>query len=139
MPEKNPFEHILGQIADMVAFVQKNKDKAMKGDLPEDFDLQLNILEQAIQIYRSTLDETLKEAGGKPDPDALPTKDKRFLRRAQKLKEEALALKNELVPKKHVQKLKKKMYGKKGDKKSAGRARKKKFKRLGGDKDWLPL
>ena len=144
MVDKNPYEKILEQVADLLVMVNKNQGKILDGEeLPADIEKQLEDLENDISLFKKITDEALKKCGATDEellrrihnPSEISNrKDKRVVKRAGRLREELEQMESGLSMYVRAAKMNKKSSGKKG------RSRKSKFKRLGGDdKGWMPL
>jgi hypothetical protein len=142
MPKNNPFENIFEQISDLLSMTHEKSEKPLSEEkLDENIGKQIDELEKGVEIFRKITDEALKRSGIDEEnlkktirnPSAeLLGKDKRILEKAKKLRGELEAIEREYARKSQVVKLQKKQS------KTAGKKRKKKFKRLGGQ-GWIPL
>ena len=144
MAEKNPFEELMEQLADLLVTLNENQGKILDDkEMPTDIDKQLEELENDINLFVKITDEALKKSGVTEDelirkigdPSELRNRrDKRLVERAAILKAELQQMERNLSGYVRGIKMGKKKFGKKG------RKRKSKFKRLGGDdKGWMPL
>jgi len=142
MAKRNPFEDIFEQISDLLSLAQENEGKALSDEkLPEGLEEQLDELEKGVELFRKITDEAVKRSGideemvdktiHRPSTE-LGRSDKKILEKAKKLKGELENIEREFARKTQAVKLHKKKA------KTAGKKRKKKFKRLGGQ-GWMPL
>ncbi len=139
MVNKNPFDPLLDQIVTML-------DKIKKGNLSKisDEDLayisrHLDIVEKNVEIFNKIADQADKNKGDKGKKtkfvkvkESATSREKRFFKRARRIRNDIVDVKKEYETLKRREKLKKKRS------RGIGRKRKKKFKRLGGE-GWLPL
>ena len=135
MPEENPFDKLLDQLTDLIALTQDEKENYLKGDLPEDIDKQLGELEAELEIFKIITDKALQGAGignewvnkaAEEPPSTLSKSEQRILKRTEKLKKEMEKIEKDFSKQRmFIEMLKKKA-------KTAGKKRKKKFKKLGG-------
>lgn len=142
MKERHPFEQILDQITDLLALTEENKEKTFSEALGDDLKDKLEKIEKEVELFQKITDKALKKSGIDPEsmdqkmkedpPDNLSSKDKRVLKKAKKLKEKLVSEKRHWSIQSNIAKMQKKKA------KTAGKRRKKKFKRLGGQ-GWLPL
>lgn len=141
MTDPDPFEHLLDQIADLLALAQENKSKTIKAKLDKDIHRQLDEIEKGVELFRKITDDALKKSGISEETvkknisepsDVLSRKEKRLLERTKKLKSELQVVESEYAIKCNIAKLQKKKL------KTAGKKRKRKFRRLGGQ-GWIPL
>lgn len=146
MKEDKQLEQLLEQMSDLTETIYKNRSKTFKEKLPENIDDQLELLEMQVQLFQKATNKALKESGEdeeslkaaiKSPPSNLSRKEKALLERSEKLKKEAITLEKQYAKQAELLKIKKKRYGKKGT--STGKARKRKFKRLGSKKGWKPI
>lgn len=147
MDEKNPFEQLLDQIADLLTQITEGKLAGKTGEIPEDIEDQLDILENQVALMQKVNEEAMKLSGLESkevtetvqSPEKLKGRDKKFVEKTGKLKTELVKLEEEYSAMRRASKLSEKKHGK-GDKKKFGEKRKKKFRNMGGDgKGWMPL
>jgi hypothetical protein len=145
MKEENPFDKVFDQIADLLALIQgkkslPSKKKSTEKPPYEDIEAQLEVLERGAEAFRAITDEAIRESGLSEEsiqqsiqemPSTLSSKERRILKRAAELKKESDKLCVQLEQKARIAK-------KAGKRKTPGRKRKKKFRRLGGQ-GWIPL
>lgn len=144
MPKNNPIEKLLTEMTNMLEMIQDNKEKVRISEtpLPEGVEKQIDELEKMVQdfekfqkdlliaegISQDTFEEFKKNLG-----ELLPKKDARLFAQSQKLKKEFQTLQSQMKIGKTLTLMRKKKAG------SFGKARQKKFRRIGNRKDWKPL
>lgn len=146
--EKHPFEPVFNQIADMISQVYKNKNP-VSTDLPPNIEEEIVKLKETLeQIKRDAQELTIRIKSQievpseiKPHPLELPPSHKRMFNRAQEVERDAIILEKEI--KKVINKPRAKSAPKKKESglkaKNTIKDRKKRFKPLGGDKNWIPM
>ncbi|MGA8164025.1 MAG: hypothetical protein WB791_03250 [Waddliaceae bacterium] len=139
MKQKHSFGQILDQITDLLALTEENKGKAFPGKLDDKIKSELEVIEQEVELFQKLTDEAIKRSGIKQDEQLkespasdLTNRDRRILKRAEKLKKEIVSEKRYWSRQSHLAKMQEKKA------KTTGKKRKKKFKRLGGQ-GWMPL
>lgn len=142
MAKKNPFEDIFEQISDLLSLTQEKEELGLsEKKLPEGIEEQLDELEKGVELFRKITDEAVKRSGVDEElvqktihnpTQELERSDKKILDKAKMLRGELENIEREFARKTHAVKLQKKKN------KTAGKKRKKKFKRLGGQ-GWMPL
>lgn len=119
----------------------KDNESFVKESLDDDVGSKLEALEQQMQFFRQVTEEAIKRSGidskelegnVQTPPKEFAGKDRRIIERAKNLKAELKSLEKEYDDKVVFFK----MHAKK--QKTAGKKRKKKFKRLGGQ-GWMPM
>lgn len=121
-----------------------HKVKSHEGKLPPDINEQLAKLEQDVVLLKAINDLTFQKAGITEEQikqalnasDDLPIKERHFLERTKKMKQEVEAIQRQLAIEAHQAKSQKKQVGKAG---KSIQARKKKFRPMGGKDHWKPL
>jgi len=141
MKQRHPFEQLLDQITDLLALTEENKRKVSSGKLDPAIQDKLDQVEKDVELFHKITQNAIKKSGinqevldqniGNP-PDNLPSKERKILERAQKLKKELESEERKWAIKKSIVKRQEKKA------KTIGKKRKKKFKRLGGE-GWMPL
>jgi len=135
------FDEILDHIAELLALARNNEEKlSSEKKLGGEVEEKIADLETQMRVFRRVTDEALKRCGVDDEaiekimhkPNQVLGKEKRILMKAKKLKNECQKLESEYARKGRLAKLQKK------ENKTAGKKRKKKFKRLGGE-GWMPL
>lgn len=147
MKEKTLMERLLDQINDLMALAQVSFTKEINSEIsPQEIQDKLSELEKQIDAMDKINNSLISQAGlteadlqpmMKKVPDTVPPADRKLMEKINLMKQEALSIKRELGNAIDINKHKKAVLGKEG--KRAGDVRKKKFKALGGKKDWLPL
>jgi len=146
MPGENPLEHLLDQIGDLLKSLRENDKTAIAGSIPSDIEKRLSQLEEQAALLRDAQQQLFQQAGFSNEEvqkmilegSSEKTKHRYFFDRAKDLERDARQINMELA----VVRSMKAATGKKNEPKSKAdeiRARKKKFKRLGGDKGWIPM
>ena len=147
MAEKDPNEHFLEKIANMLDLIQKNQSNPLQGrEIPPEIQQDLDKLELMLKIYKDITLEAMAKSDISPEEiqkmsiTNLPIEQQKFLKKANRLEMELVNLEAVYGTYRQAFEMKKKKPGKKGTSKKPGETRKKKFKRLsGGDKGWMPL
>lgn len=145
MPE-NPFEKMLEQFYQLLELIEETKTKKVADEFPPDIEESLDALEKGVELFRKINETAISEAGITSEdlkkmiisPAKAKTREVVILERAKKLRQIVQEIEQRHAVEYQIAKRKEKVYGKKQDAKSMAKARKKKFKRLGGD-DWVPL
>jgi hypothetical protein len=146
---QNSFEKMLAQIVELMETIQKNKEP-LKGITPE-LMKEIEQLEAQLAEANKTAQKLLKE--NSIDPKAtridamlskqIPAKEKRAFERATKITRDTKILKNEIdktLAKKKLKNSRNLANTKKTDvNKKQIKERRKRFKAIGGDKNWIPL
>lgn len=143
MKEKDPFDQMLNQITELLDMVHEaNAEEKKLKKIDPSINKQLDELEESIALFKEITDKAIKRSGidGKqmektikfPEKE-LSSDEQKILKKARKVKGELDALAKEFGAQAIAFKKKQEKKGKK-----AGKARQKKFKRLGGQ-GWMPL
>lgn len=156
MQEENPLEKLLDQLGDMLKFIKDNENTPASSPLPEDVEQKLAALESNIALFSEVQKKLMTQAGVNEEAlwkairrdEEAKFADLCFFEHAKELENNARQLNLQLTiamsqgakpsqtqPKpndetKNIQK---------NDKKKAERSRKQKFRKIGGDKGWIPL
>lgn len=142
MKEKNPFDKVFDQIADLLAKTKVDKSKPLEGKFDKGVEKQLDEIEKNIEFLRKVTEEALEKSGIDSEtlkgsienpPDSFSRKEKRILERSKKLKGEADKVEREYAKKAEFAKIQKKKA------KSTGKKRKRKIKKKLGGEGWLRL
>lgn len=144
MPEKNPYENVFNQIADILKIIESNEGKKFESELPADIHKRLDEIENHILILKEISDKAFVQAGtsdaevkkmiAEAASESSRPQVKRLFQMAERLKSEIE--KKEINYSVSEDRRKKKLAP--TDQKKTSQQRKKKFKRLGGD-NWMPL
>ncbi|MEX1012266.1 MAG: hypothetical protein WD595_00370 [Waddliaceae bacterium] len=137
MREDEPvFKDMVRELNEILAYIESNKDNVLKGDLPKGVEEMLETIEIETELFK-LIGKQLVEEGKKsnPNPKELSSKEIRLQNQLEKMKEHAGELKKSV----ELQTKAAKSAEKKKPKKLSSKERKKKFKKIGGDGDWLPL
>jgi hypothetical protein len=140
MREKDPIDKLFDEIADLTKMVSENQIDP-KAELPSDINEKLTTLEQIASVLININDQALKYSGVTKERiqetlkniHELPAHDRKILERGEKLKSEVEEIKGKIAAN-IIKAVKKEKKGKR-----PGIARKKKFRAVGGKKDWKPL
>lgn len=141
MKKKDPIEGMLEKMGDFLSLIAENSEKSLSKDAPEGIEKELDRLEKDVADFSAMYDTVLELAGATPKqqkeaPEGISPKEARLIEKAKLLRKEVAAHEKEYA--KVADELKAKS-GKKQSKKSKVQHRKKKFRRIGGKKDWKPL
>jgi len=143
--KEDPFEKMVDQLYKLLELIEDAKKKELVDEFPPDIEERLTQLEQGVEIFKKINSQALDDAGlNEEDVKKLvknPFKGGKgysTLERAKNLRKIVQEMEGNYNVEYQIAKRKEKTYGKKEGAKNMARARKKKFKRLGGD-DWVPL
>lgn len=133
-------DNFFRELTDLLRLLEKAKTK--KVDIPEEFKDKLALIEAHQKLLNRLNEETLERLGfttGKIEQAVTNTeninpKDKQILETTKNFKKEIEKLKREIEPEVFIAKQKQKNIGK-----AAIRSREKRFRRMGGKKDWKSL
>lgn len=139
---RDPLEDFLAQINELLDLV--NESKTSPEPPAKEIEEKLKVLEGVAQLFSQTNEEALKKMGiteeqiqsAVQDLDMIPEQDKRMLERVDKVKKDVESVQHKLAISETIGKQKKKNIKQAGQ---GGTARKKKFRRMGGDTKWKPL
>lgn len=143
MKEKDPLEKFYEEISKLVEIAQ-NKDLKPTEALPDNIQQRLAALEREVQTFVRVNDRLIAEAGITDSdiekildkPDHLSASRQQLLQRTKKLKGMVEEIqRNYLI----ASSMAKKNEPYKGTKNKQVQARKKKFRGMGGTKDWKPM
>lgn len=146
MPEQDPMNDILKELAGFLDILHNHKDKKIEIDNPAEVEKQLDQFEQQLELFRATQMMMLRQAGvsdeqitamTKKSADEYNEEDRKVLKKAETIKKNLLDLRKEYEKRSETERLQKRAAGKEG--KAVGKSRKKKFKRLGSKKGWKPI
>lgn len=137
MPKQHPFDEIFRQITELLVNVQGQAVPPLATDKSQMVSEQLDMLEQQLDLFQKITDDVSRESGVNlqksegyiAHPEDASQDDRKILETAQKLKGDLEKLETAFTEK--ISQVKK-------ESKTAGKKRKKKFKRLGGE-GWMPL
>lgn len=134
------YENFLNQLNDLLRLIDENRSK--KAEITPEIEERIARLERVVKILSNANKDTYSQLGltdhkinevlGKAKE--LPLKERALLQKSQILKAQIEKRHNEILPEVVIAKQHKKRTGKQGQKE-----RKKKFRGLGGRKDWKPL
>lgn len=138
---------MLEQFNQLWELVEVMKTKKLADEFPADVEEQLERLEEGVQLYKKLNTQAFNAAGVTEEnlqamqKNFLPSNPQEalMLERAKKLRKTVEEMGRSYEIAYHIAKRREEIYGKKQGAKNIAKARKKKFKRLGGDKDWVPL
>lgn len=144
MKDEYPLEKLLDQIGDLLKIIKENEDKPLSSAVPPEVEVLLSQLEQEVAILSDAqqkvftqsgitdeeINTMIREGGGEGG-----ARTQYFFDRAKTLDQDAREINASLSM---TLMMKDKQIGKK-DSKQLMKERKKKFKRVGGDKGWIPL
>jgi hypothetical protein len=135
---EDPVDHFLESVSDIMEKIVKSQTKAIQGSISKEIHERLALVEKQVELLKKVSEETVASVGLSPsevnkmieNPDSLPERERKIIQRAQKLEKEVEEKQVELH-----QEMVKKLKGEKKEKS----VRKKKFDRLGANKNWKPL
>ncbi|PJD95761.1 MAG: hypothetical protein CK425_07580 [Parachlamydia sp.] len=140
--KEDPIEKMVDQLYQLLDLIEEAKKKELVDEFPPDIEARLNQLELGVEIFKKINAQALTEAGISDDElknlVRSPSKGGSTLERAKKLRKIVQEMEGNYNVEYQIAKRSEKTFGKKQGVKNVARARKKKFKRLGGD-DWVPL
>lgn len=141
MKKKDAIEGMLEEMADFLNFIVKKSEKSLGGDVPEGIEKELDRLEQDVANFRAMYDTVLEIAEATPEqqtevPEGAAPKDVRLIDKAKLLRAEVAAYEKAYA--KAAEEIEAKS-GRKEGKQAKVQHRKKKFRRVGGKKDWKRL
>lgn len=142
MNPNDGLNNFFDKLTELLRFIQMSKSKNI--EIPEDIEKQLQEIESVATLLRTINENTLKQVGLTEEQvrqslntgKEIPIAEKRLIERSQQLKKEIDASKKEIASAVTIAKQREKTLGKEG---SGARARKKKFRAMGGKKNWKPL
>lgn len=140
MDEKDTIKKLFSQISDLVRTVKENP--IPPGPIPEGIEEKLKHLENLVHMISGFNDIALNELGVNDDKirtamneiDLLPEKERNLIQDAMKMKEKVDIVEQDLSLQIQREKKRKKIIGARGS-----QERKKRFRPMGGKKDWKPL
>ncbi|CUI16015.1 hypothetical protein PNK_0381 [Candidatus Protochlamydia naegleriophila] len=143
MKEKNPIEPLLAQVADLIKRIQEHQGPISDNITPRVLE-EIERLENAVALFEEVNQKTLQEADidiealrmNASRSAVLSDKDKQVLQRAREIEKDAKSL--QFAFSKVIER------GKKAAPvqdplKQQIKERRKRFKPLGGNKNWIPL
>jgi hypothetical protein len=144
MKEKSPAEILLGQVAEMIQIIQ-NHSGPISDNLTPRVKEEIERLESAIAIFEEANQKSFEDANINIDAlrldasrsSSLGEKDKQLLQRAREIEKDAKNL--QFANSKIIEKTKLKKTESKDPLKEQIKERRKRFKPLGGSKNWIPL
>lgn len=143
MQPKEPIENFFDKLAEILALAENSKDK-LGGKIPPDMEIRIQKLTRDMELFCRVGEATLKNLSVSEDKieqalttiEDLPAKEQQVLQKAQKLKEQLDILQRDIGIKVTIVKQKEKTFGKEG---RESITRQKKFRKMGGKKNWKPL
>lgn len=146
MADKHPFDKILDQISDLLKMSQDNKSKLVNpekkdekldpsiGEKLEEIERQVDLFKKITEraMSLSGLDEKTVVESVQKVPGSFDLRDKKVIDRAKKLHQQIESAEKDMSLLTNISKMKEQ------NKKTEGKKRVKKFKRLGGQ-GWLPM
>ncbi|MBA2369022.1 MAG: hypothetical protein H0V82_08375 [Candidatus Protochlamydia sp.] len=144
MKEKSPAEILLGQVAEMIQLIQNHKGPISDNVTPRVKE-EIERLESAIAIFEEANQKSFEEANINIESmrldasrsTSLGEKDKQLLQRAREIERDAKNL--QAANSQIIEKTKKNNAESKDTLKEQIKERRKRFKPLGGSKNWIPL
>ena len=144
MKEKSPAEILLGQVAELIQRIQNHKGP-ISDNLTPRVKEEIERLESAIAIFEEANQKSFEEANVNIEAlrldasrsSSLGEKDKQLLQRAREIEKDAKNL--QFANSQIIEKSKKKPADSKDPLKEKIKERRKRFKPLGGSKNWIPL
>jgi hypothetical protein len=143
MQSKEPIENFFDKLAEILSLGEDSKNK-LEGKIPPNMEVRIKKLIRDMELYCLVGEATLKNLPVSTEKiesalttiEDLPAKDQQVLQKAQKLKEQLDLLQRDIGIKVTIAKQKEKNFGKEGKESTA---RQKKFRKMGGKKNWRPL
>lgn len=147
MNEKNPLEPMLAKMVELMEAIQQHKGPL--NEISPEFIKEIEQLEQRLNALNTTAQGHLAEVSIDPETIRIDTmlsgqlsdRDKRVFERATRIGRDAKLFKIELD--KAIKKGRQKAETKTGSSNTASKEqikeRRKRFKPIGGDKNWIPL
>lgn len=144
MREKNPIEPLLVQVAELLKKIQEHQGPISENVTPRVLE-EIERLENAVALFEEANRNTLQEAGIDMEAlrmqasrsTAISPKDKQVLQRAREIEKEAKNL--QFAFSKVIQRGKQVSAPLQDPLKQQIKERRKRFKPLGGNKNWIPL
>ncbi len=144
MQEKNPIEPLLAQVADLIKMIQEHQGPISDKITPRVLE-EIERLENAVALFEEVNQKTLQEANidieelrmNASRSTALSSKDKQVLQRAREIEKDAKNL--QFAFSKVIERGKKAAASIQDPLKQQIKERRKRFKPLGGNKNWIPL
>lgn len=144
MTNENPLDKLLDQIGDLLKIIKDNEEKPLSSPIPPEVDLILSKLEMEVSLLGDAQQKVFTQSGITDEEINVMIQEggkeggartQYFFDRARTLDQDAreinASLSSSLL-------MKDKQIGKKNPEQLM-KERKKKFKRVGGDKGWIPL
>lgn len=151
MTKQDPLDEAFSEIYQILVFLQKNKELILGKNVTLEVEKQVDQLEKQVNQFVKETEEMIEKSGAKPaeikrtlaELDALPADQKEALKRAKELKEKVESLRGEFREAGEEEASSKPQAPKESPKKQTKNLTKaehrKKYKRLGGKKDWKPM
>lgn len=147
MSSQDPMEKFAQEVEKLFQFMEKQRSKnSTSPEVPEGTEAILSLIEQYAQAISNASEETIRNAGAdqeqlqklinNPKDADINKAERQILTRLNRLKQETDSAIQEIAVASEAAKAQEILIGKKG---KAAKARKKKFKPLGGKKDWKPM
>jgi uncharacterized membrane-anchored protein YhcB (DUF1043 family) len=145
MPEENPLEKLLNQIADLFKMIEDAKGKPISERVTPEIRERLDKLKELVDKYAQVNAEFFHKAGVKEEDlqktllsgsSNLSPKQQKVIDFSKRLKKEVEQARRQLIVAKPEDKL---IYNQDKQNASDIAKRKKKFKRMGGGGNWVPL
>jgi hypothetical protein len=143
--QQNALENLLDQIGNLLKVIKESEDKPLSSPLPEGIEKVISQMEQQVALLADVQQKLFIQSGITDEEisamiragagDRGSSRDQYFFDRMKALDKDARAINAALAM---TLRMKDKQIGKK-DQKQLIQERKKKFKRVGGDKGWIPL
>lgn len=139
MKKKNPLDHLLMEMTEMIQLIQNHRGKISANITPQVLK-KIENLEQALAVFEEANQRAFQEAGldierlkNETLESPVESREKNLLQRAEMIASDARSL--QLVLSREMKQ------GQKKPRKGASNLnqRKKLFKPLGGDANWIPL
>lgn len=134
------YENFLNQLNDLIKLIDESRSK--KAEISPEIEERIARLESVVKILSNANKETYLQLGlseqkideAVEKSKELPLKERTLFQKSQILKAQIQKRHNEILHEVAIAKQRKKRTGKQGEKE-----RQKKFRGLGGRKDWKPL
>jgi hypothetical protein len=146
MAEKNPVEYLLGYIGELLKLIPQHQGPISQNVSPEILN-ELERLELAMAQFEELNKQTFKNAdidienlkAETINSDKIVPKQKQLLKKSQEIQREAKQLQAQYAQVIEKSKVKSQASRERDPLKKEMKDRKKKYKPLGGDKNWIPI
>ncbi|MGK5594154.1 MAG: hypothetical protein ACSNEK_02195 [Parachlamydiaceae bacterium] len=150
MQQNDPIDPILDQLGSLLNLIQNNAKKSLDSPLDPTVKARLELATDMVRQFKDITIQALKDEGIKAkdlantvaDSDKMDPHDRRLMRKSTELGYNTILLRSALNSARNIgltgKDFSKELASRKLSKKTI-KGRKKKFKRMGGDSNWMPL